>query len=73
MGWRESTIKYVKELLKPKTIREIIAKELKEAHLRKLEAESGLEYAKALVVYNNERIRRLQERLCEHTEEGDYT
>jgi len=72
MSFRESTVKYIKDLLKPKTIHEIIAKELKEAHLRKLEAESAVEYAKALAVYNEQRIIRLQKRLSEHTEEGDY-
>jgi hypothetical protein len=72
MSFRESTLKYLKDLVKPKTIHEIIAKELKEAHLRKLEAESAVEYAKALAVYNEQRIVRLQKRLSEHTEEGDY-
>jgi hypothetical protein len=72
MSFRESTLKYLKDLVKPKTIHEIIAKELKEAHLRKLEAESAVEYAKALAVYNEQRIIRLQKRLIEHTEEGDY-
>jgi hypothetical protein len=72
MSFRESTLKYIKDLVKPKTIHEIIAKELKEAHLRKLEAESAVEYAKALAVYNEQRIIRLQKRLSEHTEEGDY-
>ena len=55
------------------TIREIIAKEIREAHLRKLEAESATEYAKSLAQYNDQRIIRLQKRLTEHTEEGDYT
>jgi len=72
MSFRESTLKYLKDLVKPKTIHEIIAKELKEAHLRKLEAESAVEYAKALAVYNEARITRLQKRLTEHTQEGDY-
>ena len=73
MSFGESTLKYIKDLLKPRTIREIIAKEIKEAHLRKLEAESATEYARSLAVYNEQRIARLQKRLTEHTEEGDYT
>ena len=73
MSFAEATIKYLKDLVKPKTIREIIAKEIKEAHLRKLEAESATEYARSLAVYNEQRIARLQKRLLEHTEEGDYT
>lgn len=73
MNKRELTIKYIKDLFRPRTIREIIAKEIKEAHLRKLEAESATEYARALAVYNEQRIARLQKRLTEHTEESDYT
>jgi len=38
MNWVDTTAKYIKELFKPKTINEIIAKELREAHLKKLEA-----------------------------------
>lgn len=66
MSWRESTLKYIKELTKPKTINEIIAKELREAIIKKLEAESAVEYAASIVTYNVERIGRLQRRLKEH-------
>ena len=72
MSWRDSAARLVKDLLRQKTIRELIAKELKEAHMRKLEAESATEYARSIVIYNEQRIKRLQERLTEHTEEGDY-
>ena len=72
MSFRESTIKYVKDLMRAKTIHEIIAKELHEAHLRKLEAETAAEYARAAIQYNEARITRLQKRLLEHTQEGDY-
>ena len=72
MSWRETTVRFVREILRAKTIRETIAKELKEAHLRKLEAESAVEYARSIVIYNDNRIKRLQDRLLEHTEEGDY-
>ena len=66
MNWIDSTAKFVKELLKPKTINEIIAKELREAVIKKLEAESAVEYAASIVTYNVERIARLQRRLKEH-------
>ena len=66
MNWIDSTAKYVKELFKPKTINEIIAKELREAHLKKLEAESAVEYARSIVTYNEQRIERLEKRLYEH-------
>jgi hypothetical protein len=72
MSFRESTIKYVKELMRAKTIHEVIAKELHEAHLRKLEAETASEYAWAAIQYNEQRIARLTARLMQHTEEGDY-
>lgn len=70
---REAISRFIRELLRAKTIREVIAKELREAHLKKLEAESGVEYAMSVVEYNEQRIKRLQKRLTEHTEEGDYT
>ena len=72
MRWVDSTAKFIKELMKPKTINEIIAKELREAHIKKLEAESAVEYAASVVQYNQERIKRLEQRLTEHTSEGDY-
>lgn len=72
MNWVDTTAKFLKELFKPKTINEIIAKELREAHLKKLEAESAVEYALSIVTYNEQRIERLEQRLTEHTSEGDY-
>ena len=73
MNWVDTTAKFLKELFKPKTINEIIAKELRESHLKKLEAESAVEYARSIVQYNEQRIKRLEHRLLEHTPEGDYT
>lgn len=73
MSFRTSTIKYIKDVLRAKTIREVIAYELHQAHLRKLEAETAAEYADAAIRYNEKRIARLKARLTEHTEEGDYT
>ena len=73
MTFRQSTIKYVKDILRARTIHEVIAKELQDAHLRKLEAETAAEYAHAAMQYNKDRIARLQKRLLEHTQEGDYT
>ena len=73
MTFRQSTIKYFKDIMRARTIYEVIAKELQEAHLRKLEAETAAEYARAAIQYNDARISRLQKRLLEHTQEGDYT
>jgi hypothetical protein len=69
MNFRESTIKYVKDILRARTIHEVIAKELQEAYLRKLEAETAAEYADAAIKYNDRRIERLKQRLFEHAEE----
>ena len=72
MGFRDTTIKYLKEILRAKTIHEVIATELREAHLRKLEAETAAEYAYAAIQYNDNRIKRLEKMLSKHTQEGDY-
>lgn len=69
MGFRETTVKYIKDILRAKTIYEVIHAELQEAHLRKLEAETAAEYAHAAIQYNDRRIERLKQRLFEHTEE----
>ena len=64
--FREITVKYIKDILRPKTISEVIRVELQEAHLRKLEAETAAEYADAAIKYNSRRIERLRQRLFEH-------
>ena len=68
MNFRETTIKYIKDILRAKTISEVIYAELQEAHLRKLEAETAAEYANAAMHYNEERIQRLEKRLTQHKE-----
>jgi hypothetical protein len=52
--------------MKPKPISEIIEKEMREAVIKKLEAESAVEYARSIVQYNQQRIERLEKRLYEH-------
>ena len=69
MNFRETTIKYIKDILRSKTISEVIYAELQEAHLRKLEAETAAEYADEAIKYNNRRIERLKQRLFEHAGE----
>lgn len=69
MNFRETTIKYVKDILRAKTISEVIQAELQESHLRKLEAETAAEYAYAAIEYNENRIQRLERRLFEHKKE----
>lgn len=69
MSFRETTVKYIKDILRPKTIYEVIDTELQEAYLRKLEAETAAEYAHAAMQYNDERIKRLEARLIKHKAE----
>ena len=69
MTFRETTIKYIKDILRAKTISEVIYAELQEAHLRKLEAETAAEYADAAIEFNERRIQRLERRLHQHKQE----
>jgi hypothetical protein len=71
VNWKELTVKYIKDLIKPRSIREVILKEMREAQLRKLEAEAGVEYAMSVVQYNEKRIKRLEERLQHHEEDAE--
>jgi hypothetical protein len=73
MNWKELTVKYIKDLVKPRSIRDVILKEMREAQLRKLEAEAGVEYAMSVVQYNEKRIKRLEERLQHHEEDKENT
>ena len=69
LTFRETTIKYIKDILRAKTISEVIYAELQEAHLRKLEAETAAEYANSAMQYNQDRIQRLEKRLFIHKQE----
>ena len=69
MSFRQTTIQYIKDILRAKTISEVIYAELQEAHLRKLEAETAAEYSDAAIKYNDRRIERLERRLFEHKKE----
>jgi hypothetical protein len=65
MTKRETIIAFIKDMLRPRTLEEIIAKEMREAYISKMQAEQSLEYATSVVEYNSQRIHRLQERLNE--------
>ena len=69
MTFRETTVKYIKDILRPKTIYEVVHAELQDAYLRKLEAETAAEYAHAAMQFNEERIKRLEARLLKHKDE----
>jgi len=65
MTGRELFVNFVRDLLRARTLQEIIQKELREAYISKMNAEQSLEYATSVVEYNRQRIRRLEERLKE--------
>ena len=56
----------MKEPFKRPTPLEMIAAELSDAHLQKLEAETACEYAQSIVDYNINRIERLNTRMEEY-------
>ena len=56
----------LREPFKKPTPLEMIAADLADAHLQKLEAESGVEYAQSIVAYNVARIERLNARMEEY-------
>jgi len=62
---REIIVNFMRDVLRPRTLEEIINKELREAYISKMQAEQSLEYATSVVEYNRQRIRRLEERLKE--------
>ena len=59
-------IELMKEPFKKPTPLEVIAAELTDAHLEKLNAETAVEYAQSIVDYNTTRIARLNARLEEY-------
>jgi len=56
----------MKEPFKKPTPLEMIAAELADAHLEKLNAETAVEYAQSIVDYNTTRIERLNKRMEEY-------
>jgi hypothetical protein len=65
MTKREMIVTFIKDMLRPRTLKEIIDIEMREATLSKMQAEKSLEYATSVVEYNRQRIRRLEEKLLE--------
>lgn len=56
----------LKEPFKRPTPLELIATELADAHMEKLNAETAVEYAQSIVDYNVTRIKRLNDRMEEY-------
>jgi hypothetical protein len=65
MTKRETILAFLKDMLRPRTLQEMINIELRDAYLAKMHAENSLEYATSIVEYNRQRIRRLEEKLKE--------
>ena len=65
MTKRETLIAFIKDMLRPRTLREIIEIEMRDATISKMQAEKSLEYAMSVANYNSQRIRRLEEKLLE--------
>ena len=63
MTKRETLIAFIKDMLRPRTLKEIIEIEMRDATISKMQAEKSLEYATSVVEYNRQRIRRLEEKL----------
>jgi len=61
-----SMMELIREPFKKLSPLEMIATELADAHLSKLEAETAVEYAQSIVDYNVTRIARLNARLEEY-------
>ena len=65
MTKREAIVLFIKDMLRPRTLKEIIEIEMRDATISKMQAEKSLEYATSIVDYNRQRIRRLEEKLLE--------
>lgn len=59
-------IKFLKDYYRDLTPAEVIARELAQAHLDRLEAEGAVEYAQAVLDMNMTRIERLNTRMEEY-------
>jgi hypothetical protein len=65
MTKRETLVAFLRDMLRPRTLEELIDIEMRDAYLSKMHAEKSLEYATSVVEYNRQRIRRLEEKLKE--------
>ena len=61
-----SFIEFLKRHMREPSPLEVISKELSQAHLDRLEAEGAVEYAKAVLELNMNRIERLNARIKEY-------
>lgn len=62
---------YFKRLFRRATPKEVAARELAEAELAKMQAQTAAEFAQSVVSYNDARIKRLKKVLAEQSQEGE--
>jgi len=62
-------IDFIRDYMRQPTHMEMVNKELEEARLEKLEAETAVEYAQSIVQYNTKRIDRLNTYIAEQGKE----
>lgn len=65
MGPKQIVQHWVRECFAQRDIMFLLQKELREATISKLQAETALEYARSVVECNNSRIQRLKTRIKE--------
>ena len=58
--------KFLKQYWRDMTPLEVVTRELAHAHLERLDAEGAVEYAQAVLEYNEKRIERLNLRIKEY-------
>ena len=58
-------LKFIRDFVRQPTHMEMVNKELEEAKLEKLEAETAVEYVQSIVQYNTKRIDRLNTYITE--------
>ena len=59
-------MKILKKIFRRLTFREVIQREISQAEMERLTAETVRDHADSVVMYNTSRLYRLRERLTEH-------
>ena len=62
-------LEFIRDFVRQPTHMELVNKELEEAKVEKLEAETAVEYAQSIVQYNTKRIDRLNTYIAEQGKE----
>ena len=68
--WWKRIVRCWQHFSRERTEMEVLVKELRQAQLNKLEAQTALDYATGIVLYNDNRITRLKLRIKELDKEN---